>query len=47
MGMAEPRLASGIWVSAYLARLRLHDIPAFVTAKGEDFIKSVCRAFSL
>lgn len=34
--MAEPRLASGIWVSAYLARLRLHDIPAFVTAKGDE-----------
>jgi hypothetical protein len=34
--MAEPRLATGIWVSAYLARLRLHDIPAFVTAKGDE-----------
>jgi hypothetical protein len=30
-----PRLASGIWVSAYLARLRLADIPAYVTAKGD------------
>lgn len=29
------RLASGIWVSAYLARLRLADIPAFVVAKGD------------
>jgi hypothetical protein len=29
------RLASGIWVSAYLARLRLAEIPAYVTAKGD------------
>ena len=34
--MAEPRLASGIWVSAYLARLRLADVPAFVVARGDD-----------
>ncbi len=31
----SPRLASGIWVSAYLTRLRLADIPAYVTAKGD------------
>lgn len=31
----SPRLASGIWVSAYLARLRLADIPAYVTARGD------------
>ncbi|MGL4238734.1 DUF1491 family protein [Tabrizicola sp.] len=30
-----PRLASGVWVSAYLTRLRLADIPAYVTAKGD------------
>ena len=30
------RLASGIWVSAYLARLRLADIPAYVVARGDD-----------
>ena len=30
------RLASGIWVSAYLARLRVYDIPAFVVAHGDD-----------
>ncbi|TNF64590.1 MAG: DUF1491 family protein [Rhodobacteraceae bacterium] len=30
------RLASGFWVQAYLARLRQHDIPAFVTAHGDD-----------
>jgi hypothetical protein len=29
------RLASGLWVSAYLTRLRLADIPAYVTAKGD------------
>ncbi len=29
------RLATGLWVSAYLARLRLADIPAYVTAKGD------------
>jgi len=29
------RLASGVWVSAYLARLRLAEIPAYVTAKGD------------
>ena len=33
--MAEARLAAGVWVSAYLTRLRLADIPAFVTAKGD------------
>ena len=29
------RLASGVWISAYLTRLRLADIPAYVTAKGD------------
>ena len=29
------RLAAEIWVHAYLTRLRLADIPAFVTARGE------------
>ena len=31
----SPRLASGFWVSAYLTRLRLADIPAYVTGKGD------------
>ncbi len=31
----SPRLASGVWVSAYLVRLRLADIPVYVTAKGD------------
>ncbi|WP_212523729.1 DUF1491 family protein [Actibacterium sp. MT2.3-13A] len=29
------RLTSDIWVSAYLARLRLADIPAFVVTRGD------------
>ena len=28
-------MASGVWVSAYLNRLRLAEIPAYVTAKGD------------
>ncbi|WP_295049836.1 DUF1491 family protein [uncultured Paracoccus sp.] len=34
--MPEPRLATGIWVAAYLARLGLANIPAYVTARGDD-----------
>ncbi len=30
-----PRLTSDFWVRAYLARLRLADIPAYVTARGD------------
>lgn len=30
-----PRLTSDIWVSAYLTRLRLANIPAYVTARGD------------
>lgn len=30
-----PRLTSDFWVQAYLTRLRLADIPAFVTARGD------------
>lgn len=29
------RLTADVWVGAYLTRLRLADIPAFVTAKGD------------
>lgn len=29
------RLTTDLWVAAYLTRLRLADIPAFVTAKGD------------
>ncbi len=31
----EPRLTADFWVRAYLTRLRLADIPAFVTSKGD------------
>lgn len=31
-----PRLTARFWVDAYLARLRLCDIPAFVVAHGDD-----------
>ncbi|WGW04935.1 DUF1491 family protein [Tropicibacter oceani] len=31
-----PRLTARFWVDAYLTRLRLYDIPAFVTAHGDD-----------
>ncbi len=34
--MPEPRLAAGIWVSAYLARLGLANIPAYVTRRGDE-----------
>ena len=30
------RLTASFWVHAYLARLRLADIPAFVVAHGDD-----------
>ena len=29
------RLTTDVWVSAYMTRLRLLDIPAFVTSKGD------------
>jgi hypothetical protein len=32
----EARLATGIWVSAYLARLRLAAIPAYLAARGDE-----------
>lgn len=36
-----PRLTSDMWVSAYLTRLRLSDIPVFVTRKGDATAGSV------
>lgn len=33
--MTEPRLAAGIWVAAYLARLGQAMIPAYVTHRGD------------
>ena len=32
----EPRLTSGFWVAAYLTRLRLAGIPAYVTRGDEN-----------
>jgi hypothetical protein len=29
------RLAAGLWVDAYLTRLRLADIPVYLTARGD------------
>jgi hypothetical protein len=31
-----PRLTAEFWVQAYLTRLRLHAIPAYVVAHGDD-----------
>ncbi|MEH6520156.1 DUF1491 family protein [Sulfitobacter sp.] len=31
-----PRLTARFWVDAYLARLRMYDIPAYVVAHGDD-----------
>lgn len=31
-----PRLTASFWVAAYLTRLRLADIPAFVVRKGDE-----------
>lgn len=33
--MSDARLAAGVWVSAYLTRLRLADIPAYVLSRGD------------
>ena len=35
------RLTTDVWVSAYLTRLRLIDIPVFVTRKGDTTAGSV------
>ncbi|MFN3845850.1 MAG: DUF1491 family protein [Paracoccaceae bacterium] len=35
MPRPDARLQAGLWVSAYLNRLRLADIPAYVTRKGD------------
>lgn len=39
--MSPPRLTADFWVKAYLARLRLADIAAYVTAKGDPDAGSV------
>ncbi len=35
------RLTAEFWVQAYLNRLRLHEIPAFVVAHGDDHAGAV------
>lgn len=35
------RLTADVWVSAYLTRLRLQDIPAFITQKGDAIAGAV------
>ncbi|SNR34075.1 DUF1491 family protein [Puniceibacterium sediminis] len=34
--MSEPRLVTSFWVAAYMRRLSLHEIPAFVVHHGDD-----------
>ncbi len=36
MAMDSARLTSRLWVDAYLTRLRIETIPAFVTRHGDD-----------
>lgn len=31
-----PRLTAGLWVSAYLARLRLAGLPVYLVARGDE-----------
>lgn len=33
--MPEPRLASGLWVAAYMARLQAMAIPAYLARRGD------------
>ena len=41
------RLASGFWVAAYLRRLDLAGIPAFVTARGDESAGAVLVKLAL
>ncbi|MGP9790160.1 DUF1491 family protein [Roseinatronobacter sp. NSM] len=41
------RLASGIWVSAYLRRLQIDGIPAYVMARGDDTAGAVLVKLAL
>ncbi|MBR3370095.1 MAG: DUF1491 family protein [Rhodobacteraceae bacterium] len=41
------RLASGIWVSAYLRRLQIDGIPAYVIARGDDTAGAVLVKLAL
>ena len=41
------RLASGIWVAAYLRRLQIEGIPAYVIARGDDTAGAVVVKLAL
>lgn len=41
------RLASGIWVSAYLRRLQIEGIPAYIIARGDDTAGAVLVKLAL
>lgn len=41
------RLASGIWVAAYLRRLQIEGIPAYVIARGDDTAGAVLVKLAL
>lgn len=41
------RLASSIWVSAYLRRLQIEGIPAYVIARGDDTAGAVLVKLAL
>lgn len=41
------RLASGLWVAAYLARLRLQGIPAYLVHRGDDTAGAVIVKLAL
>jgi hypothetical protein len=39
--MAEARLAAGLWVAAYLKRLGLANIPAYIVRRGDEVAGAV------
>lgn len=41
------RLASGLWVAAYLKRLQMQGIPAYVIARGDDVAGAVLVKLAL
>ncbi|WP_071797005.1 DUF1491 family protein [Natronohydrobacter thiooxidans] len=41
------RLASGIWVAAYLRRLQIDNIPAYVLARGDETAGAVLVKLAL
>jgi hypothetical protein len=45
--MSDARLATGLWVAAYLHRLQLAGLPAYVTAKGDTTAGAVLVKLAL